>query len=174
MEKEIWKDILNFEGEYQISNLGRVKSLPRFKKRKEEKILKISKGKRGYYSIVLWKNQKSKTFTIHRLIACHFIPNPENKREVNHIDANKLNNNLSNLEWVTPKENSIHAIKSQNVMKYKGKRGVTKRVYKNNIFWISEISHKNSTLYLGISKDKEVAYNLYYNKYKELYGFYPW
>ena len=97
--KEIWVDILNYEGLYQISNLGRVKNF------KTNKILKQSIAK-GYNRIRI----KSKNYLVHRLIAQAFIPNPYNKPQINHIDSNRLNNDINNLEWCTPKENIIHGI----------------------------------------------------------------
>lgn len=115
MQKEIWKEIEGYEGFYQISNLGRVKSIDRFVKgqiglRKAKGDLKIpTLGKRGYYEIGLNKNSSRKTVKIHRLIALHFIPNPENKPHINHIDGNKLNNKINNLEWCTHAENMRHA-----------------------------------------------------------------
>lgn len=116
MEKEIWKDIKGFEGYYQISNYGNVKGLTRkVKKWDGEKIIKekikIADLTKGYYRIALYKKNKIKKEQIHRLVATHFILNPENKPQVNHIDGNKLNNHVSNLEWVTQSENQIHAYK---------------------------------------------------------------
>ena len=106
---EIWKDIQEYEGLYQISNYGRVKSLRDNKGNYREKIIKSRPSKNGYIIINLSKNGKAKTFKIHRLVSIHFIPNPENKPQVNHKDGNKLNNSVSNLEWVTASENSLHA-----------------------------------------------------------------
>lgn len=111
MENEIWKDIEGYEGIYQVSNLGRVKSLPKLYKRKfksyytKEKILKNSLGKNGYYRV----NLSQKIFYIHRLVAEAFIPNSDEKKTVNHIDGVKTNNNISNLEWATYAENNKHA-----------------------------------------------------------------
>lgn len=115
--KEIWKDIKGYKGLYQISNLGNVKSLKRniklsnqygakFKKRVDEKILKQSINKYGYCSVILSKNNKNKWFSIHRLVALNFIPNPNNYKCVNHKDENKQNNNVENLEWCTYKYNN--------------------------------------------------------------------
>lgn len=109
---EIWKDIQGYEGLYQVSNLGRVKSLGRFIDRlvygnywQEEKILKPNKTKYGYLIVELRKNKKPKSFLVHRLVAITFIPNSENKPEVDHINADKTNNSVNNLRWVTAKEN---------------------------------------------------------------------
>lgn len=127
--QEIWKDIPNYENLYQISNLGNVRSLcfgaRNVKKSNVVKLLKSSKSNLGYYKIQLYKDGKSKMFYIHRLVALLFINNPDNKTQVNHIDGNKANNAVDNLEWVTPKENISHAI--DNGLFYyapmKGKKG---------------------------------------------------
>ena len=109
--EEIWKDIRGYEGLYQISNLGRIKSLPKWRVKYGygEIILKQSIGKKGYKVISLNKNKKRKQYKVHRLIAEAFIPNPENKPQINHIDGNKLNNDINNLEWCTQNENIQHA-----------------------------------------------------------------
>lgn len=121
--KEIWKDIKHYKGLYQISNLGNVKSLKRLiadKRRSywsKERILKggvtSTKKMQGYKFVVLSKNKKTRSFYVHRLVASAFISNKKNKTQVNHIDGNKLNNNVDNLEWCTPLENTAHAIKNK-------------------------------------------------------------
>ena len=100
---EEWKDIKGYEGIYQISNKGRVKTLGNNKTKKE----KIRDGKidRGYKRISLCKNGKEKKYSIHRLVAEAFLPNPDNLPVVNHKDENKLNNNVENLEWCTQEYN---------------------------------------------------------------------
>ena len=101
---EIWKDIAGYEGLYQVSNLGRVKSLGNNKNSKE-KILKPFFNRDGYLLVNLCKEGKSKQYRVHRLVAQAFILNPEDKPEVNHKDEDKTNNKVENLEWVTSKEN---------------------------------------------------------------------
>ena len=107
---EQWKPIKGYEGLYEVSSLGKIKSLSRWKQNHsklnyvEEKILKPGfNGK--YHHVFLSKNGKSKTYLIHKLVAIHFIPNPNNLPQINHIDENKLNNNVNNLEWCTQKYN---------------------------------------------------------------------
>lgn len=117
--KEIWKDIKDYEGLYQVSNLGRVKSLNHIRKNgKNSKYMQKGKVLHkwisccGYYQVVLSKNGKVKRLTIHRIVAQVFIPNTLNKPQVNHKDGNKLNNCVDNLEWCTRSENQLHAWKN--------------------------------------------------------------
>ena len=105
--EEIWRDIEGYENIYQISNLGRIKSF-----KGHEKILKPRKDGNGYLQVDLCKSGKIKKFLIHRLVAIAFILNPKNKPCVNHIDGNKENNCIDNLEWCTVQENNIHAFKT--------------------------------------------------------------
>lgn len=110
--KEKWKDIKGYEGLYQVSNLGRIKSL----RGNSERILKPGANNKGYLYVRLYKNSKSKWFTLHRLVAEAFIPNPENKSQVNHIDEDKTNNVVSNLEWMTPKDNANHGTRTSRMI----------------------------------------------------------
>lgn len=103
--EEMWKDILGYDGVYQVSNFGRVRNVVR-----GNHILCQSVSS-GYPHVSLNRDGVQKSFLVHRLVATLFVPNYDNKPEVNHIDGNKLNNNSTNLEWVTPKENQIHSIK---------------------------------------------------------------
>ncbi len=133
LPNETFKDILNYEGLYQVSNLGRVKRLERIKvcemfnkygsygiknKQLKEKIIKLNINKYGYLYVSIWKNNKSKNNVIHRLVLLTF--NGKSNLSVNHIDGNKENNNLNNLEYCTCKENTNHAIKI-GLINFKGK-----------------------------------------------------
>lgn len=110
--EELWKDIDGWTGKYQISNLGRVKTL-NYKRTKKEKIMTGITDIRGYKSISFREGgagSKQKHFLIHRLVAKKFVPNPDNKPFVNHIDGDRSNNAAKNLEWVTRSENEMHKI----------------------------------------------------------------
>ena len=110
---EIWKDISGFEGMYQISNLGRVKSLERYSLQNHlisEKILKTCHAQAGYVDVSLYKNGKRYHRKPHKLVAEAFIPNPNNLPEVDHIDTNKDNNRVDNLRWVTHSENHLNPL----------------------------------------------------------------
>ena len=112
--KEEWRDIKGYESLYQVSNLGRIKSLKNNRDNYREKILKVvQRGKHGYLGIGLHKNGKSKSFYIHRLVAEAFIPNPNNYKEVNHKDENKQNNRVENLEWCTREYNNRYGTRNQ-------------------------------------------------------------
>lgn len=105
--QEVWKDVGGFEGEYQISSFGRLKHFSK----NGWNILKNTNKKGDYFNVVLTGKSYNKSVRIHRLVAEAFIPNPENKPQVNHIDGNKQNNNVNNLEWVTAKENMLHSVR---------------------------------------------------------------
>ena len=111
---EEWKDILGYEDFYQVSNLGRIMSKDRkvvlksgLIRMTKSKILSNRNGR--YLTIGLNKDRKQNQFLVHRLVAQHFVANPENKPQVNHLDGDKNNNNSSNLEWCTSGENQKHA-----------------------------------------------------------------
>lgn len=150
--KEVWKDIEGYEGLYQISNLGNVKSLDRtqiqkrgdlyYNKKYKGQIIKSHLTHRGYCAVGVTKHNRHKNFSVHRLVARAFIPNPENKPEVNHIDGNKQNNRVDNLEWNTSSENLKHAYnnklktctkKHREVAKYQCKKNFSKKILQYNL-----------------------------------------
>jgi hypothetical protein len=109
---EYWKPILGYEGIYEVSNLSRVKSLPKVKGRylqKDSHILSPKINRDGYFCYCLQKEKNKKHLQMQRLMAINFIPNPQNLPQVNHKDGNKLNNLIENLEWCTCQENVRHA-----------------------------------------------------------------
>lgn len=136
--KEIWKDVVGYEGLYQVSSMGKVKSCAHIVncrgnsfRTQPAKLLsqQTNKKKNFYYFVRLYKNGRPKPFFVHRLVADAFIPNNNNLTQVNHKDGNKKNNNVSNLEWCTPSENSKHAFKiGLNIPTISHYRGV--RVYR--------------------------------------------
>lgn len=115
---EEWRDIQGYEGLYQVSDWGNVKSVERYVRngngfrKVRERILKtfLAGDEKEYHYVKLYKNNDRKPFTIHELVAMAFIPNPYNKPEIDHIDTNKKNNNVENLRWVTHSENMNNPI----------------------------------------------------------------
>lgn len=129
--EEIWKDVKGYEGLYSVSNLGRIKSYLLFQGTgTRERIRVLSLASAGYPCLCLQKNGKQSTFLVHRLVAQAFIPNPLNLPQVNHIDSNKKNNNVDNLEWVTHQKNIDHASANNRIA-----RGIRK--------WNSKLSEQD-------------------------------
>lgn len=144
MEKEIWKPIKKYEGLYEISSIGNVKSLPKKTKvgiknnhfaMRKERILKL--GERNGYKVVnLSNNKKSKTYYVHRLVAEAFIDNPYNYKYINHKDENKTNNNINNLEWCSFKYNINYGTRNERAsksLKGKGAKAVYQYDYNGNL-----------------------------------------
>lgn len=105
MVVEEWKDIPGYDGEYRVSNLGRVISV------KSGCVLKPMDEGHGYLIVHLWRERKKKAARVHRLVAEAFVPNPEGKPQVNHMDCNRKNNMAGNLEWCTARENREHSVR---------------------------------------------------------------
>lgn len=147
-DNELWKEIPGYETTHQVSNYGRIKQVIK------NTLLKNRLNSKGYHTINLTANGKTKTFKVHRLVALAFLPNPEKKEQVNHIDFNKLNNNFQNLEWVSNRENSCHS----NSIKNKTSRypGVCFR--KTNNKWVSSIRFNGKSIHLGYFDEEDQAY----------------
>lgn len=154
---EIWKDVVGYEGIYQVSNFSRVKSLEvkRFTKANnsfstyKEKILNQSLTKDGYLKITFTVNKQKKTFLVHRLVAIAFIPNPENKPEVNHKDGIKTNNFPDNIEWNTPDENQKHAYRNGLKISKKGIENLSSKLTEKQVFEIRKFE--------GLKTQKELS-----------------
>ena len=131
MKEEIWKDIPGYEGYYQVSNTGRVKSLPRtvitnngFQRRCRGYVLAQSKTHKGYMLVALQRASTSTSISVHRLVAQSFIANPKNLPCVNHKDENKQNNIAENLEWCSYKYNSNYGTRTERYIKNKSRKVV--------------------------------------------------
>ena len=136
---EQWKVVKGFEN-YLVSSLGNVKTI----NGKLKKVVYDSKNDYGY--VELWKNNKGKKFRIHRLVAETFIPNTLGKEQVNHIDGDKKNNCISNLEWVTPKENIRHAIENDlSSIKY-GSKNLASKLKEEDVKYIRENAGINKSV----------------------------
>ena len=160
MKEEIWKDIEGYEGLYQVSNLGRVKRMRFINKNtniEKERIKSQKIRKDGYLEVALYKNGKGKYIQVHRLVAKSFIPNPKKLPQVNHIDGNKENNCVDNLEWVTNKENVTHAIKTglqNNSGEHNGKAKLTQQQAEE----IRKIRKEKNVPYRQIAKKYNVSH----------------
>lgn len=172
--KENWKDIKGYEGAYQVSTMGQVRSLDRslvIKSRKGNdyhykmrgRILKQAITNAGYLTVELnLQGKKPKRLTTHRLVALSFIPNTENKSSVNHIDFNKLNNIIENLEWVTHSENMKHCF-DNNRHPGSGLKGSQMHTSKINEKQAKEIrEQKGSISGLELAKKYGVSHTIIY------------
>ena len=135
---EEWRDVIGYEGLYQVSNYGRVKS---FHNNGVRTLNPSFADYPGYYVVNLTKNGKQQTQYVHILVAQAFIPNPENKSYVNHIDGDKLNNCLENLEWTTPTENSRHAWRNGLIKSRTGTKNLHSKLTPEQVRYI-RVSYK--------------------------------
>ena len=153
---EIWKDIEGYEGLYQVSNLGRVRSLY-YQGHKREKILKTSRYSNDYLKVTLCKNSDNhKDYMVHRLVAQAFIPNTNNYPQINHIDSNRQNNCVSNLEWCTASQNIKHAY-------VYGNRKPVERTSLSKIVKCLDLNGNLLKVYPTIAKAKEDVTGVYSN-----------
>ena len=168
---EIWKDVPGYEGLYQVSNLGRVKSLPRSRKCRgnsyfmtKEKIVKGTIVRGGYLSFNLNKNSEIKHYRIHQLVAMAFLghkPDGTSAIVVDHIDDNRINNRLDNLQLITQRENT-----SKRIRGYSTYTGVT--WHKLHKKWVSSIIINKKSIHLGYFKCELSAHIAYIKKLKQI------
>jgi hypothetical protein len=137
--KEIWLDVIGYEGLYQVSNLGRVKSI----RRKKQIIMNPTVRNVGYCCLTFYKRDVKKMHDIHRLVCQTFLPNPYNKKTVNHINGIKTDNRLINLEWSTQKENVNHA-SLNGLRKDKGEHNNFSKLTNEEVYKIKYL-HKDLT-----------------------------
>ena len=156
---ESWKKIKDYEN-YSVSSFGRVRN------DKTDRILKPTKNAGGYYHVSLYKNGKEKNHSIHRLIGIAFLPNHDNKRMVDHIDENKMNNNIINLRWSTGSQNQFNQGKQKN--NTTGFKGVCFDKSKQKYVAFININGKHT--YLGCFLKAEEASQAYDKKAKEIHG----
>lgn len=185
---ETWKDINDYEGLYRVSSEGNVFSIRSNKVLKQGKTSKASNGS-YYFKVDLCKNGKQESALIHRLVAQAFILNPENKPQVNHIDGNKLNNSVENLEWCTREENQQHAWenglhektrevfeqnRSKNIAKINEKRKRKVEQYSLNGEYIATFdSMRDAGRSLGNASKQGTIYECCAGNRKKAYG-YKW
>ena len=158
MTNEEWRDVVGYEGRYQVSSMGRVKSF----KWNKERFLKPSMDKDGYLLVTLCAGGKPKTLKVHRLVCEAFHENPDNKPQVNHINEDKTDNRACNLEWCTCKQNVNHGSRNERVSKPVGQYSLDGKLIK---LWPSTMEVQRQT---GFSQGNisQVANG----KYKQAYG----
>lgn len=169
---EIFKDIKDYEGLYQVSNLGNVRSLKRISIKNDgvaqqlkERILQPINDRYGYMFINLYKGGKPKVKYIHRLVGITLINNPKDKPQINHKDGNRRNNNITNLEWVSSRENNSHSFKNKKTSsKYTGVS-----YHKSNKKWDAYIKINQKLIRLRSFDNEEDAHQAYLNALKK-YG----
>lgn len=160
MSEEIWEDIVGYEGSYQVSNLGRIKSLRRLRynssRWQEERIMKQTTSYDGYMRVILTLNGIKATMSIHRMAAIAFVSNLDNLPQVNHIDKIKSNNAASNLEWMMSRSNKNHSKNKRSASKYPGvgwSAGKSK--------WVARCYYNKKQNFLGYFDDEKLAASTY-------------
>jgi len=170
--EEVWRDLPNYERIYQISNLGRVKSKDHFvyyleggKKRSRIQIgrfLKLQTSLKGYLQVCISKDGTKLNTGVHILVALSFIPNNENKEQVNHINCIKTDNRVENLEWCTNRENQNHAIKNNLLNPNYGEKHHMAKFTNNQVYEFREL-HKKGITCSEIAKSNNISITAMFN-----------
>ena len=154
-ENEVWKDVLGYEGLYQVSNKGNVYSVERkdtLGRKQGGFILSPRCNENGYTMVNIYENGKRENKTVHRLVAEAFIPNTENLPQVNHIDEVKDNNNVENLEWCTSKHNNNHGTRNERLAQTQSKKVVGVNIKTGEVLTFSSTSEARRKGYFNISQ----------------------
>jgi hypothetical protein len=168
MEQEIWKPIKGYEGYYEVSNMGRIKSLSKSwvtgerwgVRTKEESFLKFGLAKRqktNYYRVVLCVDKAKLNKSVHRIVAEHFCDNPNNLNVVNHLNSNPLDNRADNLEWTTAKGNVLHSYTSGNRVSMSGIRNGNARLTESQVLEIRSLHAKGNIEHLDLAEMYGIA-----------------
>lgn len=162
---EKWEAVPNYEGRYEGSTFGRIKSLAReANKCRVDRMLKQTPNRNGYYMVSFQKEGRHKSFSVHRIVARLFIPNPHNLPEVNHRDLKKTNNCVWNLEWMTSRGNSEHY--TQTIKTSSQYTGVY--FHKKSAKWAAYIHYNNKVFHLGLFEVEIEAHHAYQKALKEI------
>lgn len=155
MHKEIWKDIQGYEGFYQVSNLGRIKSKRDNHGKLRDKILKAGKNPAGYLGITLYRKTIKEQRSVHGFVSESFIPNPRSKPQINHKNGIKHDNRAINLEWVTPKENvrhSLEVLRNHTNLQRKGENHPLSKLNNKSVSLIKMLIKENNITQVEIGK----------------------
>ena len=173
MTEEIWKPVVGYEGLYEVSNLGRVRSLDRYDSRnhfRKGRIMKQSYCSKGYLTIDLCLNRKNKKCLVHRLIAQAFIPNPDNLPEINHKDEDKTNNSVENLEWCDRSYNNTYGTAriraKETAIKNGYWTGLSEKEY-NKKYWNDHRDHLNECRRKNYQENKDKIREYKHQYYQE-------
>ena len=136
---ETWRDVVGYEDQYEVSSIGNV--------RRKIQNLKLNNSAHGYYNVSLSKNGECVTKLVHRLVAEAFLDNPDCKEQVNHKDCNKLNNNITNLEWMTSQENIQHVVGNYRQRDQNGENNNMSKLTESDVLFIRQLKKDGYTTY---------------------------
>lgn len=167
MKNEIWKSVKGYESYYEVSNLGRIRTIERYiilpthKYLKKQKLLTQYEDGRGYFHVKLYDGKgKPRSLTTHRIVATTFLNNPHNLLEINHIDHNKKNNNVDNLEWISRGDNIKHSYSFRDPRTYKGSGNKNSKLTEEAVVSIRNDYKSGETTYKQLASKYNVGATL--------------